>query len=625
MLFCSTFNSLIPTHPRFTTYRLSYSRKIRNFHQGMKRKRGNKKGKAKGRHGDAKNEAAINIVTLNSEDNSGVDESDNIDEYASRMEVDTPSSTGTDQPLNVASINPDGSIDKTTGKSVGRVKVKLKTSKTMESQSDTDKSSLQVVVDKRGVAGDKLEDSDSSLHEAKISGSGNVSKTPGSIKIKSSKGLGVLSSEKSSTTVVVPDDSLPPKEIKAYQRSRYNKEELNAALTVIKKVMKMDAAEPFNVPVNPEALGIPDYFEVIDTPMDFGTICSNLEKGHKYKNSEDVYKDVQYIWDNCYKYNSKGDYILDLMRRVKKNFMKYWTAARLYTEQGAEGVQSEDVAVSSQGNARSGQPKQKTKKRHGRRHKGDCLCAICVLKRRRREREENARLFKSQSGVAEKKLAQQLKQEDSSLRESPHADDSSSNMGESVDPDADGDADADADADTEVKGTELEVKDTKEQDSLTEKHEEDVREDEDEGEEEEDDDEDEERNGVEIQRKEKDEMPEQLHFGHRLEELNQQSLTETADNTGSNMQMQTLEGHAVDEDIVIVQEHELKFQKLEERRNRAHMLEKFHVANPMLLGLCNALFPEKRGSVWNGSHSLFQHQSSGNGSSIHAAVEMLMK
>lgn len=31
-----------------------------------------------------------------------------------------------------------------------------------------------------------------------------------------------------------------------------------------------------------------DYFDVIDTPMDFGTICSNLEKGVKYTNSEDV-------------------------------------------------------------------------------------------------------------------------------------------------------------------------------------------------------------------------------------------------------------------------------------------------------------------------------------------------
>lgn len=74
--------------------------------------------------------------------------------------------------------------------------------------------------------------------------------------------------------------------------------------------------------------------------MDFGTICSNLENGEKYMNSEDVYNDVQYIWENCNKYNSKGDYILDLMKRVKKNFMKYWTAAGLYTEQlrGSNGM-----------------------------------------------------------------------------------------------------------------------------------------------------------------------------------------------------------------------------------------------------------------------------------------------
>lgn len=66
--------------------------------------------------------------------------------------------------------------------------------------------------------------------------------------------------------------------------------------------------------------------------MDFGTICSNLENGVKYMNSEDVHKDVQYIWENCYKYNNKGDYIVELMKRVKKNFSKYWTAAGLYSE-----------------------------------------------------------------------------------------------------------------------------------------------------------------------------------------------------------------------------------------------------------------------------------------------------
>jgi hypothetical protein len=91
-----------------------------------------------------------------------------------------------------------------------------------------------------------------------------------------------------------------------------------------------------------------DYFDIIDTPMDFGTVCSNLEKNDKYMNSEDVYKDVQYIWENCYKYNNKGDYIVDLMRRVKKNFMKYWTAAGLYTDQskGTKGETSSPCSLS---------------------------------------------------------------------------------------------------------------------------------------------------------------------------------------------------------------------------------------------------------------------------------------
>ncbi|XLR62251.1 hypothetical protein S83_012923 [Arachis hypogaea] len=55
---------------------------------------------------------------------------------------------------------------------------------------------------------------------------------------------------------------------------------------------------------------------------------------------------------------NKGDYMLDLMRRVKKNFMKYWTAAGLYYEpsKGTKGV--EDAALSGDGKvAKGGQAK----------------------------------------------------------------------------------------------------------------------------------------------------------------------------------------------------------------------------------------------------------------------------
>ena len=66
--------------------------------------------------------------------------------------------------------------------------------------------------------------------------------------------------------------------------------------------------------------------------MDLGTICKHLERGSKYRSSQDVYEDIQLVWTNCRIYNQKGDPILDLLARVKKNFMKYWTAAGLYTE-----------------------------------------------------------------------------------------------------------------------------------------------------------------------------------------------------------------------------------------------------------------------------------------------------
>ncbi|XP_048437644.1 bromodomain-containing factor 1-like [Pyrus x bretschneideri] len=181
------------------------------------------------------------------------------------------------------------------------------TSSDAYTQSDTDKSGQQVFWERQCVVSEKMEESANSLHEINVGASGNAAKKTGSVKIKTSKELG--SSVNHSTDPVPARTESPHKREskEAGQDSRYNKQELDTALT--------------------------DYFDVIDTPMDFGTICSNLEEGRKYNNSEDVFRDVEYIWNNCYKYNSKGDYILDLMRRVKKKFTKYWTAAGLYNGQ----------------------------------------------------------------------------------------------------------------------------------------------------------------------------------------------------------------------------------------------------------------------------------------------------
>ncbi|GKV32151.1 hypothetical protein SLEP1_g40776 [Rubroshorea leprosula] len=76
--------------------------------------------------------------------------------------------------------------------------------------------------------------------------------------------------------------------------------------------------------------------------MDFSTICSNLNNV-KYMNSEDVLKDVKYIWENCFKYSKKGEYVVYLVKRVKKKFMKYWIAAGLYNEQSRKPNENFDL------------------------------------------------------------------------------------------------------------------------------------------------------------------------------------------------------------------------------------------------------------------------------------------
>lgn len=326
-----------------------------------------------------------------------------------------------------------------------RVKVKLKTSKLLEdpkrysdvimpsvnTPSDTDKSNSQFVTEMNEMTSDKI---DVTCSDGQTLETGNVvpenlTRKPGSIKIKSSRGSGL-----SDFSLKQMESKIPHKD------SRYNTKDLSSALTVIRKVMKMDAAGPFNAPVNPVDLGIPDYFDIIDTPMDFGSICHDIERGAKYKNSLDVYNDVQFIWDNCYKYNNKGDYILELMKRVKKNFMKYWTAAGLLTEMPI-GTQVEDVLRPHQDKSTSKIKSKHKRRRHGiDGHKSNCLCAVCVVRRRRKEREEHSAAFENHMIVSHASFSNEPKLEVSSA-DNPYSEGTASTFDHS--PDAHADAEMD--------------------------------------------------------------------------------------------------------------------------------------------------------------------------------------
>jgi len=88
---------------------------------------------------------------------------------------------------------------------------------------------------------------------------------------------------------------------------------------VFKAVHKHPNAWPFHSPVDPIKLGIPDYHNVIKTPMDLGTIDKRLK--HLYYNdvSECIY-DFITMFVNCYTYNDVNDYVVKLAKELEQWF-----------------------------------------------------------------------------------------------------------------------------------------------------------------------------------------------------------------------------------------------------------------------------------------------------------------
>lgn len=595
----------------------------------MKRKRGHKKGKSRKlpletAMGTSPNQEEE--VSTNSEENSGSEEenddkTENEAEAVAEVETQKPKvETPPERVEKVGNIRPDGVIERPPTTAVyGRVKVKLKTSKPIvvepqapsseppgAARSDVDKGTKHVSVDEqaggdkqqREMGTEKVEESANSMPESKKSGG---------IKMVSTKGLSPPGGKEGSPGGTLAEEEKDKPDVNvAEQRLRYNKKELEASLEVIKKVMKMDAAEPFNVPVNPIELGIPDYFDIIDTPMDFGTVRSNLESGTKYMDSEDVYKDVQYIWNNCYKYNNKGDYIVDLMKRVKKNFMKYWVAAGLYTEQsrktiGGEGIPMDEATTSSHG--------KKFKRGKGvKRHKDDCMCAICIMKRRRREREAReaqeareagAQATSSQTEFMKIGLPQEYKQEENSHVESPFAEDTSSYMETS--PENDADVEMEDGEDTRLEAVAFQYDDEqKVQDKRMELRDKSDRS---------------EDMSERSQRSDKVETESYSHVEAKVQDESAVGIKSYAQ--GQSSAERQLAGH-------LQQQYELLV--LEKKRQKFRLLETFcDLENPMLSDLCGALFPSNPQSIWNGANSLVRHQKSHHKrSGIHEAIASLM-
>eukprot|EP00996_Jenningsia_fusiforme_P007006 NODE_904_length_1835_cov_33.723964_g797_i0.p1 GENE.NODE_904_length_1835_cov_33.723964_g797_i0~~NODE_904_length_1835_cov_33.723964_g797_i0.p1 ORF type:complete len:258 (-),score=30.65 NODE_904_length_1835_cov_33.723964_g797_i0:972-1745(-) len=87
-------------------------------------------------------------------------------------------------------------------------------------------------------------------------------------------------------------------------------EDLNRCKSIILQIRQHNHAQPFNKPVDPDALGIPHYRKIITSPMDLETIHGKIERG-EYESAADVIRDTQLVWDNCRTFNG-DDHIFSL-------------------------------------------------------------------------------------------------------------------------------------------------------------------------------------------------------------------------------------------------------------------------------------------------------------------------
>ncbi|GAN08877.1 hypothetical protein MAM1_0228c08395 [Mucor ambiguus] len=89
----------------------------------------------------------------------------------------------------------------------------------------------------------------------------------------------------------------------------------------IKSLKKHKRAVAFLQPVDPVLFNIPDYFDIIKSPMDLGTVEKKL-KADMYPNVAAFKADVQLVFQNCYLYNNPGDPVTQDAQKLEEHYQK---------------------------------------------------------------------------------------------------------------------------------------------------------------------------------------------------------------------------------------------------------------------------------------------------------------
>lgn len=117
--------------------------------------------------------------------------------------------------------------------------------------------------------------------------------------------------EQSSNSVFSTD--LPPVET----GSDLARDQLKACHNILKGLKRHRDAAPFLRPVDPIALGIPEYRDIIKHPMDLSTIQQKLDT-EAYGCGADFVADVRLMLSNCFTFNAAGTQVYEMGKTLER-------------------------------------------------------------------------------------------------------------------------------------------------------------------------------------------------------------------------------------------------------------------------------------------------------------------
>ncbi len=71
--------------------------------------------------------------------------------------------------------------------------------------------------------------------------------------------------------------------------------------------------------MDPVKFNIMDYFDIIEKPIDFGTIKKKLSH-NVYRSLQHFVDDMNLVWGNCYKYNGEHHEISKTAKEIENFF-----------------------------------------------------------------------------------------------------------------------------------------------------------------------------------------------------------------------------------------------------------------------------------------------------------------